>query len=171
MEPLFINNFKQSKDIIIEMNKAYTNVSRCVFQIAVVIVYAIITYVLLLSDNYIGAALMGVLGVFLFFYPLINIRNQAKKREKQFVELLGEMPSGQNFFYDDYLVATSITDKSEVKIEYEKIIKVKQSKNLYLLVMKQKIVIMVDKNKFEKGNCKEFEQFIRAKAVNAKIKI
>ena len=81
------------------------------------------------------------------------------------------MLEGQTLFYDDCIVSTNSADNSEVKIDYGKIIKVMQSKNLYLLVMKQKLVIMVNKNGFEKGNCEDFEKFIRTKAVNAKIKL
>ena len=118
-----------------------------------------------------SGAVIILVGVFLFLYPQINASIHAKKREKQLVELFGELPSAQNMFFEDYLLSVSLADKSELKIEYGKIIKVRQSKNLYLLIMNQKLVIMVDKNRFEKGTSEEFEQFIKTKAVNAKIKI
>lgn len=172
MEPLFINNFTHSKEMYIEMNKAYSFVSRLIFQIAVAVIYGFLAVLLFFYyGNYFSGAAIVLVGVFLFFYPLINTRIHAKKREKQLVELFGELPSAQNLFFDDYLLSISSADKSELKIEYDKIIKVRQSKNLYLLIMKQKLVIMVDKNRFEKGSCEEFEQFISSKAVNAKIKL
>lgn len=172
MEPLFINNFTHSKEMYIEMNKAYSFVSRLIFQIAVAVIYGFLAVLLFFYyGNYFSGAAIVLVGVFLFFYPLINTRIHAKKREKQLVELFGELPSAQNLFFDDYLLSISSADKSELRIEYDKIIKVRQSKNLYLLIMKQKLVIMVDKNRFEKGRCEEFEQFIKSKAVNAKIKL
>ncbi|MBR2867736.1 MAG: YcxB family protein [Clostridia bacterium] len=172
MEPVYINNLKQTRETLIEMNKTYSFASRITFQIAALIIYGFLAFVLAyFYYNYIGAALIAVLGVFLFFYPLIKLHSAAKKREKQILELYGSMLEGQTLFYDDCIVSTNSADKSEVKIDYGKIIKVKQSKNLYLLVMKQKLVIMVNKNDFEKGNCEDFEKFIRTKAVNAKIKI
>lgn len=172
MEPLFINNFTHSKEMYIEMNKAYSFVSRLIFQIAVAVIYGFLAVLLFFYyGNYFSGAAIVLVGVFLFFYPLINTRIHAKKREKQLAELFGELPSAQNLFFDDHLLAISSADKSELKIEYDKIIKVRQSKNLYLLIMKQKLVIMVDKNRFEKGSCEEFEQFIKSKAVNAKIKL
>ena len=172
MEPLFINNFTHSKEMYIEMNKAYSFVSRLIFQIAVAVIYGFLAVLLFFYyGNYFSGAAIVLVGVFLFFYPLINTRIHAKKREKQLVELFGELPSAQNLFFDDYLLAISSADKSELRIEYDKIIKVRQSKNLYLLIMKQKLVIMVDKNRFEKGTSEEFEQFIKSKAVNAKIKL
>ena len=172
MEPLFINNFTHSKEMYIEMNKAYSFVSRLIFQIAVAVIYGFLAVLLFFYyGNYFSGAAIVLVGVFLFFYPLINTRIHAKKREKQLVELFGELPSAQNLFFDDYLLSISSADKSELRIEYDKIIKVSQSKNLYLLIMKQKLVIMVDRNRFEKGSCEEFEQFIRSKAVNVKIKL
>lgn len=172
MEPLFINNFTHSKEMYIEMNKAYSFVSRLIFQIAVAVIYGFLAVLLFFYyGSYFSGAAIVLVGVFLFFYPLINTRIHAKKREKQLVELFGELPSAQNLFFDDYLLSISSADKSELRIEYDKIIKVRQSKNLYLLIMKQKLVIMVDKNRFEKGSCEEFEQFIKSKAVNVKIKL
>ena len=154
------------------MNKAYSFVSRLIFQIAVAVIYGFLAVLLFVYyGNYLSGAVIVLVGVFLFLYPQINARIHAKKREKQLVELFGELPSAQNMFFEDYLLAISLADKSELKIEYEKIIKVRQSKNLYLLIMNQKLVIMVDKNRFEKGTSEEFEQFIKTKAVNAKIKL
>ncbi len=172
MEPLFINNFKQTKDVYLEMNKAYSSVSRIAYQIAVPVVYGFLAcFLIFYYGSYFSAAVIVVFGILLFFYPLIKLHRIANKREKVFVELYGSTPEGQTHFYDDCLVSTNSADKSEIKIDYRRIIKVKQSKNLYLLIMKQKIVIMVDKNGFEKGTGEEFEQFIKSKAVNAKIKI
>lgn len=172
MEPLFINDIKQTKEMFIEMNKAYSSASQIAYKIAVPVVYGFLAFVLIyFYYNFIGAAVVAAARVLLFFYPQIKLHIAAKRREKQIVELYGSALEGQTLFYDDNLVSTSFNDKSEVKIDYGKIIKIRQSKNLYLLIMKQKIVVMVDKNRFEKGNCEEFEKFIKTKAVNAKIKL
>ena len=172
MEPLFINDIRQTKEMYIEMNKAYSSASQIAYKIAVPLVYGFLAFVLIyFYYNFIGAAIVAAAGVLLFFYPLIKLHRVAKKREKQIVELYGSELEGQTLFYDDHLVSTGFNDKSEIKIEYGKIIKVRQSRNLYLLIMKQKLVIMVDKNRFEKGSCEEFEQFIKEKATNAKIRL
>ncbi len=172
MEPLFISNFKHSKELYIEMNKRFTLVSRTV--LGTVFLVAFISLAALYYFYFyetITSVVFVFLGIIWAVYPLISIRIHAKKREKQYIELFGKMPEAQNLFYDDYILSTGITDKSEIKIDYSKIIKVMQSKNLYLLIMNKKLVIMVDKNLFEKGTCKEFEKFIKEKAVNAKIKL
>jgi hypothetical protein len=172
MEPLFINNLKQTKDVYLEMNKAYSSASRIAYQIAVPVIYGFLAcFLIFYYGSYFSGAVIFAFGVLLFFYPLIKLHRIANKREKVFVELYGSTPEGQTLFYDDCLVSTNSADKSELKIEYGKIIKVRQSKNLYLLIMNQKLVIMVDKNRFKKGTSEEFEQFIKTKAVNAKIKI
>ena len=89
MEPLFINNFTHSKEMYIEMNKAYSFLSRLIFQIAVTVIYGFLAVLLFFYyGNYFSGAAIVLVGVFLFFYPLINTRIHAKKREKQLAKAM-----------------------------------------------------------------------------------
>ena len=70
MESLFVNNIKQTKEMYIEMNKAYTSASRVVYLLAVIVIYGILAFSLAYFNyNYIGAAIIGALGILLCFYP------------------------------------------------------------------------------------------------------
>lgn len=172
MEPVFINKFKHTKENYIEMNKAYSFLTRMIFGLFFLIVYlALAFFIYFYLYNLITAIIIAVIGVILAFYPAAKIRIIAHKREKKFLELYGEIPKGKTLFFEDHLFSVSETDKAELNLDYNKIIKVKQSKNMYLLILKNKLIVFVDKNSFERGTCEEFEKFIKEKAANAKIKL
>ncbi len=170
MEPVYINRFKHSK-------KAYTEVyykatSSIVLSILIFICYSVLAFCLyyLLYEAAL-AVIFEILGLLLALYTFFRIRIIADKREKTFMELYGKIPEGQTLFFDDHIFSFSETDKSELNIEYQKIKKIKQSKNFFMLYITKKVFIFVDKNNFEKGNCEEFKKFIREKSVNAKIRL
>lgn len=172
MEPVFINKYSHTKKSYIEMNKKYSEFTRIFFGtffLLVFFVLALLGFFVLENTAYsVGTAILGV--VFAFF-PLLKIHILANKREKQFLELYGTIPEAETYFYDEYIFGVSPTNKEEVKLNYEKIKKIKQSKNMYLLILSKNLVVTVNKNGFEKGTCEEFEEFIKIKAVNAKIKL
>lgn len=172
MEAIFINNFKHTKENYIEMNKKYSAFSIYfvgalifIIYIALALIYYYISYDIIIS------LVLALIGILFPIYPHIRISFIAKKREKIFIELYEKVPEGQTLFFDDHIFSFSETDKAELNIEYKKIKKIKQSKNLYLLILSKKIILFVDKRSFKKGTCDEFEKFISEKAVNAKIKL
>jgi len=171
MEPVFINILKQTKEIYIEMNKKHSAFAFYFLGAFLLIVYwGLAMFIYFTLYNIIFSVVIALIGILLSIYPHLRIYILARNREKQFLELLNEIPESKTMFFDDHLMSVS-TNNAELKLEYGKIKKVKQSKNLYLLVLKKKLVVMVDKNRFEKGTCEEFEKFIAEKAVNAKIKL
>lgn len=170
MEPIYINRFKHSKKSYTEVY--YKATSTTVLSILILICYSILAFCFyyLLYET-ILAVIFEILGLILALYTFLRIRIIANKREKTFMELYGRIPEGQTLFFDDHIFSFSETDKSELNIEYQKIKKIKQSKNYYMLYITKKVFVFVDKNNFEKGTCEEFENFIKEKAVNAKIKL
>ncbi len=172
MEPIFINKLKHSREIYIETNKAWSKVSRMIITFSILAVYlALALFMYFYYYEIISAIILSIFGIVLSFYPTARFYIFARKREKQLIELYDEIPECETMFYDDHLLSVSITSKEEINIKYAKIRKIKQSKNLYLLELGNKLVVMVDKNRFEKGTCEEFEKFIIEKATEAKIKI
>lgn len=171
MEPVFINKLKQTKEHYIEMNKKHSAFTIYFLGAFFLIAYlGLAVYIYFTLYNIIFSVAVALIGILLSAYPHIRIYIIARNREKQLLELLNEIPESETMFFEDHLMSVS-TNNAELKLEYGKIKKVKQSKNLYLLVLKKKLVVMVDKNRFEKGTCEEFEKFIAEKAVNAKIKL
>ncbi len=172
MEPVFINKFKHTKESFVEMNKKYSGFMRIFFGTLFLIVFlalSLLGYFVLYDLTY--AIIVAVLGVFFAIYPSVRIYILARKRENVLLELYEEIPECDTMFFDEYIMSVNLTNKAEIKLEYNKIKKIKQSKNMYLLILSKSLVIMVNKNGFEKGTCEEFEEFIKCKAVNAKIKL
>lgn len=172
MEALFINKFKHTKENLIEMNRSYNGIKIFILRVVLFAAFFILSafWIFELYDIISGIATL-VLGIIFAVLPTIVDRYKAGKEEKRLLILYNEIPESTTYFNDDHLFSISETTNGELKLEYNKIIKVKQSRNLYLLILKERLVVMVDKNRFEKGTCKEFEEFIKAKAVNAKIKL
>lgn len=172
MEALFINKFKHTKENLIEMNRSYNGIKIFILRIVLFAAFLILSafWIFELYDIISGIATL-VLGIIFAALPTIVDRYKAGKEEKRLLILYNEIPESTTYFNDDHLFSTSETTNGELKIEYNKIIKVKQSRNLYLLILKERLVVMVDKNRFEKGSCEDFEEFIKAKAINAKIKL
>lgn len=172
MEPIFINRFKHTKEMYIEVNNKYAvlnpRISALVFLLAYSALAFIIYYYLY---DLLAAIIVEALGIFFALYTPLRIHILAGKREKMFLELYEEIPVGETLFFDDHIFSVSETNKSELNLDYKKIRKVKQSKNFYLLILNRKLIVFVDKNNFEKGTCEEFEKFIKEKAVNAKIRL
>lgn len=172
MDALFINKFKHTKENLIEMNRSYNGIKIFILRVVLFAAFLILSafWIFELYDIISGIATL-VLGIIFAVLPTIVDRYKAGKEEKRLLILYNEIPESTTFFNDDHLFSTSETTNGELKLEYNKIIKVKQSKNLYLLILKERLVVMVDKNRFKKGTCEEFEEFIKSKAVNAKIKL
>ncbi len=172
MDAVFINKFKHTKSHYIEACKSVYPLMKSPFHITLALLYfALAFFIYFYFYDIIPAVIIAVCGIFFGFYPIIRLHIIANKQQKQFLILYNRTPEAITDFYDDHIKSTSITNKEEITIEYDKIIKLKQTKNLYLLTLKEKIILMVDKNEFEKGTCEDFEKFIISKCVNAKNKL
>lgn len=172
MDAVFTNKFKHTKSNYIEAYKGAYPLMKSPFYITLALLYfALALLMYFYFYDIIPAVIIAVCGIFLGFYPIIRLHIITTKQQKQFLSLYSETPESITWFYDDHIKSTSLTNKSEITVDYDKIIKLKQTKNLYLLTMKEKVILMIDKNGFEKGTCEEFEKFIVLKAVNAKNKL
>lgn len=172
MDAVFTNKFRHTKSNYAETYKGAYPLMKSPFYITLALLYfALAFFIYFYFCDIIPAIIIAVMGVFFGFYPIIRLHIITNKQQKQFLSLYDEIPESITHFYDDCIISTSLTNKSEITVEYDKIIKLKQTKNLYLLTLKEKIILMVDKNEFEKGTCEEFEKFIVSKAVNAKNKL
>lgn len=154
------------------MNKGYFPLSKTILWFILSLVYLILALYLYFTFYKIVAAItVALFGIFFGFYPLLKIHLIASKQEKQLLLLYNEPPELTTYFYDDNIKTINSANNAELKLDYDKIIKLRQTKNLYLLILNEKIVVVVNKNGFEKGTCEEFEKFIISKAVKAKNKL
>lgn len=172
MDAVFINKFKHTKQNYAEAYKGgYPLMKSAPYIVLALLYFALAIFIYYHFHDIIPTIIITVFGIFFTVYPVIRLRIITEKQQKQFLLLYNGIPESITHFCDDRLVSTSLTNKSEISVEYDKIIKLKQTKNLYLLTLKEKIILMVDKNEFEKGTCEDFEKFIVSKCVNAKNKL
>lgn len=172
MEAVFINKFKHTKESYVEMNMKYSEFLRVFFGIVFFLAFLFLSlfgYFVLYDLVY--TVVFAIIGIAFTLYPTVRIYLLARKREKILLEMYGVIPENEIMFYEENIMTTSLTNKAESKLDYSKIKKIKQSKNMYLLILSQGVVLMVKKDGFEKGSCIEFEKFIKEKATNAKIKL
>lgn len=172
MDAVFTSKLKHTKSHYIEMSKGVYPLFKSGFYIILAVLYFTLAFFMYYYfHDIIPAIIIAAFGMFFSVFPIIRLYILASKQQKQFMSLYNEIPESITHFYDDRIVSTSLTNKSEITVEYDKIVKLKQTRNLYLIVIKEKLFLTVDKNSFEKGTCEEFEKFIVSKAVNAKNKL
>ena len=153
------------------MNNGISTVFPKLFWILSILYTAIAISMFIYFNDITPAIIVLMCGIFMGIYPFIKNNVSEKKRQKQFLALYNETPESITNFYEDNLKITTPANNAEITIDYDKIIKLKQTKNLYLIILKENLVVMVDKNGFEEGNCEDFEKFIVLKAINAKNKL
>lgn len=171
MDALFISKFKHTKSLYIEMNNGISTVFPKLFWILSILYTAIAIFIFTYYRQITPAIIIFIFAIFMGIYPFIKNHVIENKRQKQFLAIYDEIPESFVNFYEDNLKTTTPANNAEITIEYDKITKLKQTKNLYLIILKQNLVVMVDKNEFKKGNCEEFEKFIVSKATKAKNKL
>ncbi len=171
MEAVFINKFKHTKSHYIEMNNGFSVVFPKLFWMLSLLYIALAVFMFFYFYDITPAVILLILGIFMGAYPFIKNHIYANKQQKQFMTLYNETPESITCFYEDHIKTTTPANNAEIRIDYDKIVKLKQTKNLYLLILKEKLVIMIDKNRIENGTREDFEKFIVSKAVNAKNKL
>ena len=88
----------------------------------------------------------------------------AKKRIKEYHALYNADEDDEAIFFQDYFIAKDLNNKSEIKIEYKNITKMRSTKNLYIFhIRNSKTRIITDKNIIPKSNEVDFEKFINQK--------
>ena len=153
------------------MNNGISTVFPKLFWILSILYTAIAIFIFTYYRQITPAIIIFIFAIFMGIYPFIKNHVIENKRQKQFLAIYDEIPESFVNFYEDNLKTTTPANNAEITIEYDKITKLKQTKNLYLIILKQNLVVMVDKNEFKKGNCEEFEKFIVSKATKAKNKL
>ena len=105
---------------------------------------------------------IGVVGLVFFGYrafvsPVLLAKADARRDKKTYSG--NEMQTIINF-YEDHLLAVNALSGSKTKIKYDDIYYIKKSKSMFIIGMDQNLVLLVDKNGFEKGSAEEFQKFV-----------
>ena len=105
-----------------------------------------------------------LMALYLFFQPRIAAKLHMRRANK-FHD--GIIPQTQVLFGEEELIAQS--GDSKLKIPYNKLNKIKVSKNLMILTVKKYSHVTICKDGFTKGTYEEFLAFLRAKCPDLKI--
>ncbi|MDD5935899.1 MAG: YcxB family protein [Clostridiales bacterium] len=95
-------------------------------------------------------------------------RRQAKMAYRRAMDLYHTEQSYQTFFYPDYIFLKNVQSKGEVKITYDKIAALLDTRQTYLLQLKQKTYLLIKKDGFTKGSMLDFVNFIQSKEIPRK---
>ncbi|MBQ4561532.1 MAG: YcxB family protein [Clostridia bacterium] len=69
--------------------------------------------------------------------------------------------------FEDHITVTA-PNGSVVELEYDKIKKISATKNYILIITKARLIYILKKDGFTKGNFEEFTAFIKNKGINIK---
>lgn len=168
MEVMFENKTVYTKEILAEFSKEYYKVILNKFRMVVLvtaIIYICATNICISMHglNLTSVILLLASVVFLLFYFKGHVVVSAMIN-KNLVALHGESPQFTAKFYNDKLENT--TSHSNITIEYGKINKIIETKNMYILIIAKQYIILL-KNGFTIGDSNIFKSFIRTKCTNA----
>lgn len=163
MEPIFSNACKYTLDNLMQMSKSalpswyrgYCGVFSAVFIV-------LSAYSFYMEDIFKGAVfILFAAALVAVYYAKTTLA--AKKHYKSNMELYGEEAETRIFFYDDCIIGKNMNTGKSVKTTYDKIDRIVETKNLYILNMLGNVSILVDKNGFISDNSPEFVEFMRQK--------
>lgn len=86
-------------------------------------------------------------------------------------EIHGQDVVTVNNFYEDHVLAINALTKNKTNIKYVEVKQVIQTRDLYIIVMEQGLVLMMDKHGFNKGTKEDFAEFMKEKCVNAEVNL
>lgn len=114
---------------------------------------------------------VGILGLVFFGYrvfisPMLLAKADVKRDKKLYNG--NEMQTIINF-YEDHLLAVNAISGSKTKIGYDEIYYIKKTKSTFIIGMDKNLVLLVDKNGFEKGSADDFVKFIKETFENAEV--
>ena len=171
MEPLFQNKCKYSKTILLEMLKKTRKKLHIIICICILVYcFGAAIYCIYLNSIW-GSGISFLLTAFFILLYLYLPYYNVNKMIRRYYELYHAEVETATYFFGDYILGINKQTNGETKTDDKQIIKIVKTKNLYLMLMKEQLVILVDKNGFVKGNKDEFEEFIKEKAVYAKIRL
>ena len=169
MEPLFTNTCAYSKENLQEAMFALYKRKKillslfCLFCITGCLYYYFIYY------DYLFVIMAFALFAVLIYKYVYQIISRAKLTASRCLVIYHEVPVQTTRFFDDRVEPIAVMLKEDLSLDYKQIMRVEKSKRLYVLYFNGKMMIILDKSKFENISSDAFERFILERAVNAKV--
>ena len=115
-----------------------------------------------------------IIGIALIIAAISYVVLPVLNAKKQYIEMLagydGENMKTRIKVFEEGIEHICIQGNDRVEVTFDKIQKVIESRNLFILLLKGNVAIVAEKSKFEKGNPYGFANFIRYKITNTEEK-
>lgn len=166
MEPKFVNECTQTKEILYELYRSmYSKASSVIYTVFFFIsILGGIAFIVWLDDKVLGLYLLiiALLTAFMrFLSPTLYANRVLKKNE--LISGGKEPIKVELSFYETNLKTFFAATNETLDISYDKIKKMIVTKNLYILSFEGRIYIAVSRSGFTVGTAEEFEAFIKGK--------
>lgn len=166
----FENISVQKKENLLEMYKRTLRKSFMIYGIAVIVLFLIFfaTSLLTRSFSLIYTALYVVIILIAGNWVLRMPKKSAESTYANNQEQFHCEPQTHTFFYEDEMRGKNNQSGVEIRIPYDQIMMVMETKNLFLIRIPEKRMVLVDKRGFQRGSSSEFGAFLREKCTAAK---
>ncbi len=172
MEPIFKNMYVYTIENMTETAKYSLRKIYKVILIIVAVMWAIVAGLNILFIGFTAQdIIMLAAGLFFLFWVAYLPRVAAKKAYKRNMVLYKAQPSIVVDFFDDRLELQNEISEEHFSFSYDQIIKIKNTKNLYLFTLPQRIIIIVQKQSFVAGQLVDFVPFLKQKCPRAAKKL
>ena len=94
---------------------------------------------------------------------LVEPQMNAKRAYRRYWETYHAQVQTRNLFFEDAILGINVQGGGEMRITYDQIVKIHETKNLYLLMLPKRMLVMVDKHGFEKGDAAAFVPWLRSR--------
>lgn len=171
---MFINITTFTKDVIKESNFLLLRSKKIALLLRILLILFLISILTFLisdilktiSDNYI--LYTAAVPILLFFIIALLLIYYYKIKEQRLRVLYGGKDIEVSYEFSNQIVMYDLLKDAKYYFEYGQIVKVIESKNLFVLVIVSDIYLKIDKKGFTHGSWEEFKEFIFQKRRDSK---
>lgn len=164
MKTLFENKYTCTEDVYMDIYKHIYLHNKLYIGIAIfyVFIFAFTTIISLMNGLGINLASVVAL-IFLYAITYIFYRRAAKRRYKEDLATNRQTAVVSTFTVRDDYIAVKHANSTIMKVQYDDIKRVSNSKNYILLTTTSKVALAFKKDSFVIGTADNFEKFLREK--------
>lgn len=166
----FENISVQSRENLHEMYRRTLRKSFAVYGAAVLVLFLIFlisgflthSFSVVYTGMYVVMAV--VIGNWVIRMPKKSMKTVYEKNQEQY----HCEPQTHVFFYENEMRGRNLQTGVEIQVPYDQVVMVMETKNLFLIRIPEKRLVLVDKNGFQRGNASEFAEFLKEKCTAAR---
>lgn len=169
MKTLFENKYTCTQEIYEEIYRHFYFRHPLYFGIGIaLILFALLTNAISIMSM--GTPNLPSIAFLLVYYVLLSIvcKSSAKKRYQSDLKVNMNKPLAATFTFREDAIALKFSNSSVTTTPYTDIKKVTQTKELLMLVTKDRVSLTLKKNSFKNGTLEAFKKFLETKNIIVK---